>query len=205
MNPLTTHAELVANLASGNPATVAGGLARDFTPFGLQQGVQLVTGRNTFGREFSAPPGFGGSGQAFGFGPTKINPATGLPQESLATPSVFELGFQSLPLVPGLVRGLSAGGRTPYDTTSTLALLQNRLAGGSDDPELFLPPREGGRPTTPLSVGPVPLGPLLGLTGINPQRVNRGAERQRYYDQQARQREADRQTKRRKVKVSRGR
>lgn len=202
MNPLTTHAELLANLASGNPATVAGGLARDFTPIGVQQGVQLVTGRNTFGRPFSAPPGYGGAAQAFGFAPTKINPATGLPEEHTATPSIFELGFQSLPLVPGLVRGIASSGRTPYDTTSTLALVNNLVGGGNDDPRLFLPESDGPRASMPLAVGGVPLSPVLSLTGINPRRVNREAEAQRYYDRIRRQREADAQTAKR---VSRGR
>ena len=133
----------------------------------------------------------------------RVNPATGLPEEVRPSPSIWEMAFQTLPIVPGVVRGLAAGGRTPYDTTSTWDLVTR----GKPDWQLFNDPKNtpGSRPITPQIGGiNVPLSPLLALTGINPRRRDRNAEIAAYQRGQKRLADARSQTKRRIAKVTSG-
>ena len=69
MNPLATHGELIGNVAAGDPGAVAAGLTSDITPIFGQHIVQKITGRNVFGRPFTAPPGYDDTVQAYGGGP----------------------------------------------------------------------------------------------------------------------------------------
>jgi hypothetical protein len=197
-NPFTTHAELISNIASGNPVNVAGGLARDITPIFGQQIVQYVSGRNAFGRPFSAPPGYDGRVQAFGYPQQQINPATGLPEESPVAPPWYEMAFQTVPILPGLLRGLAAGGRTPYDTATTLDLITRRRP----DWQLFREPTS--EPANEqLQIGQVPVNPFLSILGLNTVRRNREAERARYARIVERFQDAQAQTARRVAKASR--
>jgi hypothetical protein len=197
-NPFTTHAELVANIASGNPINVAGGLARDVTPIGGQQVVQYVSGRNPFGRPFSAPPGYDGRAQAFGFPAQQINPATGLPEESQVAPPWYEMALQTVPIVPGLVRGLASGGRPAYDVATTFDLVTRRRP----DWQLFR--EQTNEPANEqLMAGPVPINPFLSILGLNTVRRNREAERARYARIVERFRDAQAQTARRVERASR--
>jgi hypothetical protein len=58
---------------------------------------------------------------------------------------------------------------------------------------------------TPLSAGPVPLGPVLSLTGFNIQRYNPQAERALYQTPQGYNLEGQKQTARRIAKAAAGR
>lgn len=202
-NPLATHAELATAIASRNPVSIAGSIARDVTPIGGQQAVQMLTGRNTFGRPFTAPPGWGDSAQAFGGYPQAINPATGLPEESLPHPGLGEMLFQTVPIASTLIRGIAAGGRTPYDTASTLDLLTR----SKPDWQLFNDsPNARGMTGVSVSLGgyDLPLSPVLSTTGLNFQRRDREAEYARYQRNMQRYADAQRQTQRRILKVSGG-
>lgn len=193
-NPFASHAELVSAVASGSFPNMIGSLSRDISPIGGQQAAQYISGRNFTGRAFSAPPGYGGTAQSFGGPPLKRNPATGQVDEQVIAPPLSEMLFQTLPLVPGLVRGTATPqGRRPYDTTSTWDLVRYRLGGGGDPAQLLRP-----RFDEPGAREPVPYAaPFLGLLGLNVHKRNTEAE-QRLYDNSVRRlEEAQEQTRKR--------
>lgn len=207
-NPFTTHAELAANIADQDLTGVIGSLSRDMTPIGGQPLVQLLTGRNQFGRPFTSPPGEAGTSQSFGGRPYAVSRTTGLPEERIIAPSFGELVLQQIPIVPQLVRGMVAGGQTPYDTASTWDLILNRLGWGKSDAELYRQPSEYDRPTEPLvpTVGgvPIPLNPVLALLGFNVHRRNEQAEIATYLDMIERQAAREEATLKERLKLGIG-
>jgi hypothetical protein len=80
-----------------------------------------------------------------------------------------------LPLVPSVLRGVAAGGRTPYDATTTWGLVTR----SRPDWQLFRPEPEAPRSSEPLvpraGPVPVPLNPWLAVLGLNVHRRSQEA------------------------------
>lgn len=101
--------------------------------------VGAVTGRQTFGdRDFTAPTGYGGSVSAYGRDPQTYNTITGQLETRSRKGNTFDLVFQMVPGVTQL-RDVVAAGRTPYNTSSTLDLVLDRLGVREGEP-LYQPP-----------------------------------------------------------------
>lgn len=118
----------------------------------IQGLVGQLAGRKTFGdRDFTAPPGYGGSVSAYGRDPATYNKITGQIETRSNKGNLAETVFQ---MVPGVqqVRDLVSWGRTPYDSASTLDLVLGAVGYKGSD-ELYQPPakRESGRKKVPLA------------------------------------------------------
>lgn len=177
MNPFATAQDFIAAAASGaNPADVATELVRAGAQQGSSPLVQIAagtwSGRNPFtGRDYSAPPGYGGSVAAFGQEPQRFNQATGQWETYHPTPSLLEQVAQAVPYVPQL-RSMLAGANRPYDVTSTPDLIQHALGGGPPSWQLFKPSPVTGRGQAPLPY----ISPLAQILGFNIQRIDPQAD-----------------------------
>jgi hypothetical protein len=180
-NPFSTVAEPIAAV-TGEGSKVTG-LARALAGGGAgpvpQAIIGEVSGRDPFtGRDYSAPPGFMDSAASFGFDPTRVNPATGLPETVHATPGFLDQLFENAPFVPQ-IRQLLAGGRTPYDVASTWQLALNRAGAGAPAYQLYKPGPVTGRATSPIPY----ISTLAGLLGAPIQRIDPQAEMASYQKQ----------------------
>jgi hypothetical protein len=160
-NPYATYQDTLAAVGSGGVSGAFGSLAQQANPV-LAAFAAYATGRQPFGeRDFIAPPGYGGTTQMYGREPMKLNPVTGALESVHPKPSLLEYGLQQIPFVPQ-IRSVASGGRTPYDTASTLDLVRYALGGGGDTTQLFLP-----KPKTERGSSNVPVvTPLSGLAGF---------------------------------------
>jgi len=130
----------------------------------VQALVGAMTGRKLFGdRAYTAPPGLGGTVSGFGKEPRYLNSVTGqVETESNKTNAFFEGALQMVPFA-GQIRDLTSAGKTPYDSSTTVGLLWDRLT-GSGSPDLYQPPKKNsGRSKLPPMLQ-VSLG-LIGLPG----------------------------------------
>ena len=130
----------------------------------VQALVGAMTGRKLFGdRAYTAPPGLGGTVSGFGREPRYLNRVTGqVETESNKTNAFFEGALQMVPFA-GQIRDVASAGKTPYDSSTTVELLWDRLT-GSGSPDLYQPPKKNsGRSKLPPMLQ-VSLG-LIGLPG----------------------------------------
>ena len=130
----------------------------------VQALVGAMTGRKLFGdRAYTAPPGLGGTVAGFGREPRYLNRVTGqVETESNKTNAFFEGALQMVPFA-GQIRDVASAGKTPYDSSTTVELLWDRLT-GSGSPDLYQPPKKNsGRSKLPPMLQ-VSLG-LIGLPG----------------------------------------
>jgi hypothetical protein len=194
LNPFSTHLEAVDNLLGGDSSGFVGNISGDLSP-AVAPILQKLTGRDPFGRPFSAPPGYGGTVQAYGQDPMAIDPATDLPESRINAPGWAELFFRQLPLVPAVARAAASQGRDPYDTTGIMDL----LTGSKPKDQLFWP--KSNRETAFENILPGGLQQLLNLV-VPLQRHNPEAEARQYRDRMKRLRDAERQTRRRKAKAA---
>ena len=186
MNPFATGQEFVSALTSG---ASRGDRAIEVARAAAQQGASPIiqiaagtwSGRDPFtGRDYSSPPGYGGSVAAFGQEPQRLNQATGQYETYRPTPSIGEQIFEAAPYAPA-IRSMLAGSQRPYDVTSTWDLLQHRLGGGPPSSQLFMPSPRHQRGAEPLPY----ISPLSALLGFNIKRVNPQADIAAYQRQQA--------------------
>jgi len=166
INPLYSVAEEIAGVTgAANPgqgmtdlARVAGG---SMSP-PLQIAVGQIAGRNPFGtRDFTAPVGYGDTANQFGLGNMRRNPVTGEVEFVKQSPPVWEQAMDQLIPFAGPVKTALAGERQPYDTTSLLDAVGEKL-GLRSTSETYQPPAKN-----PSGRGRLPAGlsPLSGLLG----------------------------------------
>lgn len=146
-NPFQTMMPFLVALGARSPE---GALAEEFvtwnTPY-VQTVYSLASGKNAFGRGYTAPASQGGG---FGGGGEHFNPLQNTFDKEAPRPGRFEVfAGAALPAQRDWVRRLSSWNRTPYDTASSWALMSyglHRMFGGDRDRELedklFLPERK---------------------------------------------------------------
>lgn len=132
--PLGTRGAGWDNTAIEMVASLGGQMSPVF-----QGAMGVATGRQTFGdRDFTAPTGYGGSVSAYGRDPQTYNTITNQLETRSRKGNTFDLVFQMVPGVTQL-RDVVAAGRTPYNTSSTLDLVLDRLGVREGEP-LYQPP-----------------------------------------------------------------
>lgn len=167
MNTLFAPADTVRAATSRDPQALLSSFADQASPIALQQILRNYSGTGAFGAPVSAPPGYHDSFSQYGGPLMRIDPTTGRPSYYTPTVPLSEQVLQAIPLVPQLARGILSGPDRPYDTTTTLDLLNYRFSGDGDRKDLF---REG----RPRAMEPIPyLSPLFGWAGFNVQRYSR--------------------------------
>jgi hypothetical protein len=156
----------------------------------IQGVIGAATGRKMFGdRDYTAPPGYGGSVTPYGKDPQTINKITGQIESRSNKGNLFEGVMQ---MVPGVqqVRDLVSWGRTPYDSATTFELVLG-AAGVRGSDELYQPPAKSksGREKVPL-VG------FLGFPYYNVDRAKEKAD----FDKRQRQFRKDKRYQNRLIK-----
>lgn len=177
-NPLSSVMEQIIpfGMKGANLADIGQEVAVSFggqTSPVVQALIGAMTGRKLFGdRAYTAPPGYAGTVQAFGKEPQYINTVTGqVETRSNRGQALVEGAFQMVPFA-AQARDLLAWGKTPYDSSSTLELAIDRIA-GSRDPELYQPPKKAsGREKVPG------LAPMLALMGLPSTMVDPAVEKE---------------------------
>ncbi len=134
----------------------------------IQGVIGWQTGRKMFGdRDFTAPTGYGGAVNAYGKDPATLNTISGQIETRSNKGSLVEGVLQMVP-VTQQIRDLVSGGRTPYDSSSTLELVLGAM-GVKQGEELYQPPAKSksGRQKIPLA----------GYAGLPVYRVDRAKEK----------------------------
>jgi hypothetical protein len=199
-NTMFPYADLIRAGTTGDVQGAAGALADSTSPIGLQQFLRNYSATGAFGVPVSAPPGYKESFQSYGGPMMRIDPATGRPGYYNPTVPLSEQFLQTVPLLPQIARGVLSAGERPYDTTTTLGLLNYRLNNTGTKENLFKPRRKNDPAMEPFPV----VGPILGWAGMNIQNYDRDADIKAIKLSDRLAKEAKKQTASRKRKASRG-